>query len=100
MLSRLVNIQVPKIRILDYNEVSDNFGGPESLMVGLLLSMNGDVNGMMMFLLQKDFAHMTINSLLGSDLQDFSEVGEMELSAIKEVGNIMAAFPTLMPSLL
>ena len=60
-------------------------------MVGLLLSMNGDVNGMMMFLLQKDFAHMTINSLLGSDLQDFSEVGEMELSAIKEVGNIMAA---------
>ena len=46
---------------------------------------------MMMFLLHKDFAHMTINSLLGSDLQDFSEVGEMELSAIKEVGNIMAA---------
>ena len=34
---------------------------------------------------------MTINSLLGSDLQDFREVGEMELSAIKEVGNIMAA---------
>ncbi|MCI9575680.1 MAG: chemotaxis protein CheC [Clostridiales bacterium] len=91
MLSRLVNIQVPKIRILDYNEVSDNFGGPETLMVGLLLSMNGEVNGMMMFLLHKDFAHMTINSLLGSDLQDFSEVGEMELSAIKEVGNIMAA---------
>ena len=58
---------------------------------GFLLSMNGDVNGMMMFLLQKDFAHMTINSLLGSDLQDFSRGGEMELSAIKEVGNIMAA---------
>ncbi len=91
MLSHFVNIQVPKISILDYNEVAESFGGPESLMVGLLLSMNGDVNGMMMFLLQKDFAHMTINALLGSNLEDFSDVGDMELSAIKEVGNIMAA---------
>jgi chemotaxis protein CheC len=60
-------------------------------MVGLLLSLNGDVNGMMMFLLQKEFAHMTVNSLLGCDFQNFNEVGEMEMSAIKEVGNIMAA---------
>ncbi len=91
MLGQPININVPKISILDYGEVADNFGGPETMMVGLLLCMNGDVNGMMMFLLQKEFAHLTLNALLGEDLQDFSDVGEMELSAMKEIGNIMAA---------
>ena len=42
-------------------------------------------------MLQKEFAHLTLNALLGEDLQDFSDVGEMELSAMKEIGNIMAA---------
>ncbi len=91
MLSRFINIQVPKINIMDYNQVAENFGGPETLMVGLLLCLSGDVNGMMMFLMQEEFAHVTINSLLGSDLEDMSQMGEMEESAMKEVGNIMAA---------
>lgn len=91
MLSRFINIQVPKINIMDYNQVAENFGGPETLMVGILLSLSGDVNGMMMFLMHKEFAHLTINALLGSELQDVSQMGEMEESAMKEVANIMAA---------
>ncbi len=91
MLGRPINIMVPKIRILDYQEVSTNLGGPETLMVGLMISIHGDIEGMMMFLLQKDFAHMTLNALLGGALNDFSEAGEMELSAMQEIGNIMAA---------
>ena len=91
MLDRPVNITVPKISILDYNEVVENLGGPEQLLVALMLYMNADVSGMMMFLLHKDFAHMTLNALMGSDLSDFSQAGDMEISAIKEVGNIMAS---------
>lgn len=91
MLGRPINIKVPRINILDYNQVTKNLGGPENLMVALLLAMSGDVSGMMMFLLHKDFAHMVLNALLGCTLNDFSEIGEMETSAIKEVGNIMAA---------
>ena len=45
----------------------------------------------MIFLQQKDFAHMLLNTLLGCELESFNDVGEMELSALKEVGNIMAA---------
>lgn len=59
MLMRPVDIAVPKINILDYNQVTQALGGPEEMIVGLLLSLSGDVSGMMMFLLQKEFAHMT-----------------------------------------
>lgn len=91
MVSRPINIKVPKINILDYEQVMSNLGGPEELMVGILLALSGEIDGMMMFLLHKDFAHMTVNDLLGCDLEDFNQIGEMEMSAIQEVGNIMAA---------
>lgn len=91
MLSKPINIAVPKINILDYNTAVDSLGGPENLLVSLLFTMTEEVQGMMIFLLQKDFAHMLLNTLMGCDLQSFNDVGEMELSALKEVGNIMAA---------
>ncbi|WOC31251.1 MULTISPECIES: chemotaxis protein CheC [Caproicibacterium] len=91
MLAKPINIAVPKISILDYNTVVDSLGGPENLLVSLLFTMTDDVQGMMIFLLQKDFAHMLLNTLLGCELNSFSDMGEMELSALKEVGNIMAA---------
>lgn len=90
MLAKPVNIAVPKIKILDYNQVTEALGGPETMVVGLLLSLENDLSGMIMFLLQRDFAHMTLNALLGTSLEDFSQVDEMEYSAMKEVANIMA----------
>lgn len=91
MLMRPVDIAVPKINILDYNQVTQALGGPEEMIVGLLLSLSGDVSGMMMFLLQKEFAHMTLNALLGESFNEFGQVGELGYSAMKEVSNIMAA---------
>lgn len=91
MLDRPVDIGVPRINILDYNQVVTALGGPEEMIVGLLLTLTGDVNGMMMFLLQKEFAHMTINALLGETLDDFAQIDDIGYSAIKEVANIMAA---------
>lgn len=91
MLMHPININVPKINILDYTQVVDELGGPETMIVGMLLSINGDVNGMMMFLLHKEFTHMTLNSLLGQEFHDFGEIDELGYSAIMEVANIMAA---------
>lgn len=91
MLDHPVYITVPKVRILDYNQVTEDLGGPETMIVGLLLQLSGDVTGMMMFLLHQGFAHMTLNALLGEDIKSFQEIDEMGYSAIKEVSNIMAA---------
>lgn len=91
MLARPVNIQVPRINILDYGTVAENLGGPENMIVGMLFALKDDVSGMMMFLLQQDFAHMVLNTLLGQSLHSFAEIDEMGISAMKEIGNIMAA---------
>ena len=90
LLSKPVQIQVPKIGVLDFEQVIEELGGSETSVVGLLLTMDGDVSGMLMFLLEKDFAHMMLNTLLGTEFHDFSEIDEMGISAIQEVSNIMA----------
>ena len=91
MLSQMVDISVPSIRILDYNDAVAELGGPEAMIIGLLLFLDDEAKGMIMFLLQQEFAHMTINALLGENIQSFLEIDEMGYSAIKEVANIMAA---------
>lgn len=91
MLMCKIDINVPNVRILDYGEVVNALGGPETMLLGVLISMSGDVNGMLMFLQEKDFVHMTLNSLLQKSFSDFNDIGEMGYSAMQEVANIMAS---------
>ncbi len=91
MLQKPVNISVPTISVLDYEKVTDQLGGPETMIVGIMLTISGEVSGMMMFLLEKDFAHAIVNDLLGGCFQGFHELDELSISALKEIGNIMAA---------
>lgn len=91
MLQRKISITVPKISFLDYETVAQQLGGPETLMVGMMLTLEQDVTGMMMFLMKEEFSHMVLNSLLGQSFTSFTDVDEMGLSAMQEIGNIMAA---------
>lgn len=91
MLSVQIDIDVPVVRILDYEQAMQEMGGAEQMIVGLLLSLEGDVTGMMMFLLHENFAKSLLASLLGMDSPMVEEMDEMGYSAIQEVANVMAA---------
>ena len=90
MLSDQIDISVPVVRILDYEQVMEQMGGPEQMIVGLLLCLDGDVNGMIMFLLHQNFANTLLASLIG-EADVGGTVDEMSYSALQEVANIMAA---------
>ena len=90
MLSDQIDILVPVVRILDYEQVMEELGGPEQMIVGLLLCLDWDVNGMIMFLLHQNFANTLLASLIG-EADVGGTVDEMSYSALQEVANIMAA---------
>lgn len=90
MLTKTVNIQVPRISFLDYNEAVEKMGGPETTMVGILLTLHQDVNGIMMFLLETDFAKHALSTLLGLSADEVDLTDEMGKSVVQELGNIMA----------
>lgn len=85
-----INMSVPRLQIIDVNEMTTILGGPENEVVGILVNMNTDVEGMLLFLLDKDFVSLLIQVLLGEEVSKFEEISEMGKSAIMEIGNILA----------
>lgn len=91
MLNKKVNMNVPKINILQFKEVTEIINGAESLVVGILLKITGDLKGDIMFIIDIDAAQMLIEMLLGSSpsIKDDGSFNDIEISALKEIGNIM-----------
>lgn len=85
------DITVPSVKMLDFSEAVNFLGGPENVAIGMLVNIKGDINGMMLYVLQHSFASKMTSTLFGSEIEDLTNMNEMERSFISEVGNIMAA---------
>ena len=44
------------------------------MIIGGLLNLSGDVKGMLLFLLEQEFAHLAVHALLGVELKRLYEV--------------------------
>ena len=88
MLNCKVDMKVPQVKLLDFNEVGAMMGGEEQVMVGVFLGVEGDITGSMMFLVEQNSAKHLLHKILGDMVQQdgFSEI---EFSAMKEIGNII-----------
>lgn len=91
LLNNTIDIAVPTVKALNYNETVELLGGPENVVIGLLIRLTGDIRGMMMYILQQGFASKVTETFYGKQLTNLTEVDEMDKSAICEIGNIMAA---------
>ena len=89
MIGRQIDMELPLIRLLTYQEVPELLGGAEKFQVGVLLETTGDSNGMFMFLLSEDFTRQLLETLVGDIPADAAQLDDMARSAICEVGNIM-----------
>ncbi len=90
MLNKKVDMSVPQVRILEFKSVTELLGGADNLVVGILFDVTGDLEGYIMFILEQKYAHMLVNMLMSKDLSDMSDFSEMDISALKEIGNILA----------
>ena len=89
MLQCKVDMQVPQVKLLDFAEVGEIMGGEEQIMVGVFLGVEGDITGSMMFLVEQASAKHLINKIMMGMAPEGDEFTEIELSAMKEVGNII-----------
>jgi len=89
ILTGKVDMSLPELRIVGVNEISMLLGGPEKEVVGILVPMTDDVKGMLLFLLDKEFTHMLLSVLLDKTIDSFENINEMDMSALKEIGNIL-----------
>lgn len=89
MLGKSIDMNVPDVKVMEYQQVIDEMGGPEKIITGILIRLCGDISGMIMFLLEDSFAKVVLGTFLGAEQVNVIHLDETELSAIKEMGNIM-----------
>lgn len=88
MLNTRVDMAVPKVRLMEFKEVGDSMGGEDQLVAGIYLAVEGDITGSIMFIQRKESARNMVSKLMGMELEG-DEFSELELSALKEIGNII-----------
>lgn len=91
MLGGQVGIEVPIIRFLEFSELSEIIGGAENEVIGIMVTLSQDIDGMMMFVMDVKSARIIINHLLQHENEDEElECTDMVRSALSEFGNIVA----------
>ncbi len=90
MINKKIDIGVPRVRLMDFNQISTIIGSEEQVMVGILIMLSGDINGMMMFLLDREIAKNLVSILMCHEGEKTVEFDDMEKSAVMEIGNIIA----------
>ena len=88
MLQTKVDMKVPQVRLLDFKDVGVVMGGEEQLVVGIYLAVEGDSTGSIMFILEQNAGKALVSKLMGMPPSE-GEFSEIEISAMKEIGNII-----------
>lgn len=89
LISRNVEIEMPKVEIVGFQEAIDQAGGAERVVAGVLSRMMGEIEGMILLLIDRNFINVIISSFLDKKVNNLLELGDVEVSALSEVGNIM-----------
>lgn len=90
MMNMKIDISVPRVALLDFANLTGLIGSEETVLVGILFMLEGDVNGMMMLLFDQPSAKGLIKVIMGGGAGNNEGFDEMELSALNEIGNIIS----------
>ena len=93
MINTKIDMKVPKVNLMGFTEITSLIGNEEEPMVGILLTLSEDVDGMMLFMLDLASAKKLVNMLLTNmgalTLNEDDDFDEMHFSALNEIGNII-----------
>lgn len=89
VLSQKVEMKMPEVRIMGYNEAIKALGGPETIVAGVLVQMSGEISGIMLYIQRLDFINLVLGRLLSEKINDYRQLQSLETSALVEIGNII-----------
>lgn len=91
MIGKMVDIEVPRVQFLNFQDAIDAAGGAEKNIAGVLVRINGDIDGMILFLFEYGLIDYILGNLFGKKIENIEQLDDIDRSALKEIGNIMAS---------
>lgn len=89
LLGTEVRIPLPEVQILEFNAAVEKLGGFETISAGIISSLSGQINGLMLALFQLDAINLLLDKMMGKQITDYGDLTEIENSAVIEAGNIL-----------
>lgn len=90
-LNRKIDMDVPNASIMDLNEIPNLVGGPNHTILGIFLKIMGEISGRFLLMIPENTSIKMLKSLIpGCEIKSLTQIGEMESSCMKEIGNILA----------
>lgn len=89
LLQKKVLIDVPKTCFLDLEQVFPLVGGLEEVVSCVNLSLEGDIEGTVLFIFAEHSTYNLIDMLLGQTVGSTRELDDMGESAVDEIGNVL-----------
>ena len=90
MLNKPVDMAVPTVSLLPFEAIAESVGGSEEVVVAIFLRVDGDAPGNMFFIISQESTRRLLQGLLSISRAESLVYSEMELSALCELGNILA----------
>lgn len=87
LLNKKVDITIPNVNIVSFDKFYDSISA-ENQVIGVLVRVLGDCPGNILFVLDNEGALSMVRKLVNPDI---TELNDMALSALCEVGNIISS---------
>jgi len=88
MLGQNLNVDSPRVKLVDVTDIPGMLGGPENEAVGIYLAAEGTMTGQFMLILPYQKALDLADLLMEQPEGTTEKLGSLERSALAEVGNI------------
>jgi chemotaxis protein CheC len=92
MIGEVMQVIDPTVKAISLKDIPMFLGSPENDAVGIYLRVEGDISGQIMLILPYDKALEIVDLLFEQPFGTTKQLGQMERSALAEVGNMTGAF--------
>jgi chemotaxis protein CheC len=89
LTGKKIEITVPNAETVPIEKIVFMFPQPEDIVIGIRMVVKGDVDIDILLILDRHAAKKILADLLGSNCEDITQLDEMSVSALKDIGNIM-----------
>ena len=88
LLGTMIDMSVPRVQLLKYDSTAEYLGGEDHTVIGLRIGITGDLEGMMLHIIEKRFAQRIINTFYAKEIENIANLDEMDSSVLNEMANI------------
>lgn len=91
LINKKITMTVPRVTMPEFKNLANCLYGAEALVAALLVYISGDIDGMMMYIMDESSSCMLVKYLMGRIKNSIFEFDDMDISALTEIGNILTS---------